>query len=517
MEIISADFNKTQRLCLKSVNKKVNSFALKYDGKNQYIISNTCYKPQTCNILENYEFAKAVFKRNIKQGTGIFGNNFNIEELMQNDKIRRNVVRFLSEYAKEEIEKIDKKKMPTSEELNQREVLEEVSNFFGEFLDVWPESELSNDNYYEIYQKQVAFGGSLSQADEKKCKNIVHLFSLVCSGISASWGEGAIAGADTPYIRVAQLLMFMILKTKMGVPPIPSVEYITKEMYSGYVLGVKGAEFVISLLGIGGHVVSVASGTSFETGGTSDKAITAGVGSVNGTLSGLITEKMGRGYIKRVKENKMTFKEQSQDLLIYLGQMKIFETPKMVGEVGNGLSEAKNAELIQNAILNMPKKTLKNINLVMNLLKDTSDNVLRLFVFNCGRKIYANKDTIKTADEETYMKILKESLEETIFQSIFEAIGNELVLESIKQTSQNKVTTLKQALKDCPEIYKTFINKEHEFFENLDINIMNSNDFAKQFEDPQFFKNLRIFIEQSTRDIINEYRAKKNEEQKIKK
>lgn len=95
MEIISADFNKTQRPGLKSVNKKVNSSALKYDGKNQYIISNTCYKPKTCNILENYEFAKAVFKRNIKQGTGIFGNNFNIEELMQNDKIRRNVVRFL--------------------------------------------------------------------------------------------------------------------------------------------------------------------------------------------------------------------------------------------------------------------------------------------------------------------------------------------------------------------------------------------------------------------------------------
>lgn len=128
-----------------------------------------------------------------------------------------------------------------------------------------------------------------------------------------------------------------------------------------------------------------------------------------------------------------------------------------------------------------------------------------------------SKDTIKTADEETYKKILKESLEETIFQSVFDVIGNELVLESIKQTSQNKVTTLKQALKDCPEIYKTFINKEHEFFENLDINIMNSNDFAKQFEDPQFFKNLKIFIEQSIRDIINEYRAKKNEEQKIKK
>ncbi len=355
MEIISADFNKTQRPGLKSVNKKVINSARKYEGKNQYIISNTYYKPKTCNILENYEFAKAVFKRNIKQGTGIFGNNSNIEELMQNDKIRRNVVRFFSEYTKEEIEKIDKKKMQTPEELNRREVLEEVSNFFGEFLDVWPESELSNDNYYEIYPKQVAFGGSLSPADEKKYKNIVHFFSLVCSGISASWGEGAIAGADTPYIRVAQLLMFIILKVKMGVPPIPSVEYMTKEMYSGYVLGVRGAEFVISLLGIGGHVVSVVSGTSLETGGTSDKAITAGVRSVNGTLSGLITEKMGRGYIKRVKENKMTFKEQSQDLLIYLGQMAFYNSPDKKN-VGIDLTDAQNAELIQKAILNMPKK-----------------------------------------------------------------------------------------------------------------------------------------------------------------
>ncbi len=142
---------------------------------------------------------------------------------------------------------------------------------------------------------------------------------------------------------------------------------------------------------------------------------------------------------------------------------------------------------------------------------------MKLFVVNCCRKIYANKDTIKTADEEIYMKILKESLEETIFQSVFDVIGNELVLESIKQTSQNKVTTLKQALRDCPEIYKTFINKEHEFFESLDINIMNSNNFAKQFQNKTFIKNLKIFIEQSTRDIINEYRAKKNEEQEIKK
>lgn len=507
MKVKSIDSHNTQCSYLRKQNLKTN-FVVGSNYINQpHTISTTYYTPKIRSIFESYDAAKNIFKENIKNEKGIFGDNSNIEELMSNDRIRRNVVKFLSEYSKEEIDRIDKKKTLSIDELEYRKGLTEVNQFFSEFLELWPENELHKENYYEIKPKMLAFAGNLSEKDEKHCKNVVHFYSAVCSAISATMGEGAAIGRDTPFLRAAQFMMFAELANYMKVPSLPSIEYYTKEMFVGSTLGVRGAEVAIALLGLGGHAASVATGTTLATGGSSDKAITAGVRGVNGVLSGLITEKMGRGYIKRVKQNRMTFKDQSFELINYFSSMALLDySDARTGQIGKSIAEAKDPDLIKKAIMKMPKNTLKTTSALMELLKDTTDTGKALFLQNCCIKLLL----YKKIDKETSKKIIKESLEEAVLQSIFYSLGNEIIYESIKNTSQGSIKNLKEALSECPEVFRTFINKEHDFFEKLDIDIIDSKSFVNQFKDKKFSRNLSVFIKDSARDIINGYTEAQN-------
>ncbi|MCD7780134.1 MAG: hypothetical protein LUH05_05625, partial [Candidatus Gastranaerophilales bacterium] len=276
------------------------------------------------NALENYDYAESVFRNNLAHSRGIFGKTENIDKLIQNDKIRKNVVVFFNKYAQEQIEELDKKKILTLEDVNKRKDLEQVRIFFSEFEETWKEQEPELFSETQSNFPMVSFAGRMKPDDEKKCKNIVHAFSAACGAISAAFGEGAAIGADTIFLQTTQFLMFANLQNELNVPIIPSLEYYVKELCTGTNLGVGGAKLITSWLGLGAHTASAATGGSLITGGTSDAAITGGVRAVNATLSTLITEKMGRGYIRRVKQNRMNFKDQTIETGSYFFARGVF-------------------------------------------------------------------------------------------------------------------------------------------------------------------------------------------------
>ena len=497
MKITPINFDKIRKQISTNNNRNAN-FGYRYDHLNPYTVPIIYHIPQIHSIFENYDTAKDIFENNIKQGKGIFGDNSNIEELMDNDRIRRNVVKFFSEYSKEEIDKIDKKKIVSIDELQYREGLKEVNKFFSEFIELWPESELPKDNYYEIPQKMLSFAGNMKPEDEKVCKNIVHGFSAACGGVSAAMGEGAAIGADTPILRTAQFIMFSIMAYYLKVPPVPSAEYYLKEMCQGATLGVGGAKLVTSWLGIAGHAAAGATGTSIATGGGADAAISGGVKAVNGSLSALITEKMGRGYIRRVKENRMTFKDQTLELGSYFLARGVLAHENPLSQLYKvDFKDASNPELIKDAILKMPDGYQKATSGLLKILAKSSLSVGELFVGNFGLTLLATREK----DPKKLKKVAGEIFRNSLIQTVSYELANTAVKSEVSKEATETILDMQKNLEKYPEVYRIIINKEHEFFENINIDALKYDEFTNQFTNKVFVNNLSRFCREMIREI----------------
>lgn len=143
------------------------------------------YNPQAynrvVNAFENYDSAQKIFRKNLEEGKGIFGSPENADKIIDNEKIRKNVVKFFAQYSQEEIEKLDNKKILTIDEARYKNDLINVRNFFGEY-------ERLLKQVKNIQLPEVAFAGknkkttlpAMSYESEKACKNIVHGFSAAC-------------------------------------------------------------------------------------------------------------------------------------------------------------------------------------------------------------------------------------------------------------------------------------------------------------------------------------------------
>ena len=85
-------------------------------GKYQALYVNT-YAPAVANIFENYDSAQKIFRKNLEEGKGIFGTPENADKIINNENIRKNAVKFFAQYSREEIKKLDNKKILTIDEV----------------------------------------------------------------------------------------------------------------------------------------------------------------------------------------------------------------------------------------------------------------------------------------------------------------------------------------------------------------------------------------------------------------
>lgn len=462
-----------------------------YDFSVQYV------KPKINSIYENYDIAKKIFRKNIEDGKGIFGSTDNLEELMQNDTIRRNVVVFFAEYSKEKMDEIASKKIVSIDCVKEYEALKQVNDFFSDFVQLWPEDEINNRANVQI-QKSLAFAGNMTKQQEKECSYIVHAFSAGCGLVSAAMGEGAAVGADTLILRPAQFLMFSIMANKLNVPAIPSLEYYLKEMCQGATLGVGGAKLITSWLGIAGHTASAVTGTSIATGGASNAAITGGVRAVNATLSMLITEKMGRGYIRRVKENRMTFKDQTIEMGGYFLARGIFAHETPFSQLnGIDFKDASSPELIKDALLKMPEGYQKTASGLIKILAKDALNTGELFVGNFALTLIASQEKDPKKIKEMASKIFRQCM----IQTVCYEFANTAVKGSISKEATEAIKDMQENLAKYPEVYRVIINKEHEFFEQINIDTLKSDAFTNQFVNRTFVTNLSRFCKEAVREV----------------
>ena len=467
------------------------------------------YSYEITNGFEDYNTAQKLFRKNLKDGNGVFGNPENAEALIQNEKIRRNVVKFFAEYSQEELDKLDSKKILTMDEVRYRNDLKEVGDFFSEYDASWSE----NDKYFKserpAYTKNIAFAGNMTRKDESHCKNIVHVFSAACGAVSAALGEGAAVGADTVPLRVLQFAMFATMAAYLNVPPIPSLEYYTKEMFAGATLGVGGAKLVTSWLGIGGHAASVATGATTATGGGADVAISGGVRAVNATLSTFITEKMGRGYINRVKNNKMNFKDQSIETGAYFIGKGLLTTDNPFKDMMSvDFKDATSSDLIKSALERIPNASQEAIVTALELTKEFANRTGTMFAINFVVDLFSNKET----DPEKIVKRAKVIFKQSLINAAVYQLCDITVEQNITREATETIKDIQENLDKYPEIYHAVINAEHEFFEKINIDTLSADAFTRQFKNKTFVHNLSVFsnsmIQEVSTAIVNRNRAK---------
>lgn len=462
------------------------------------------------NALEHYDIAEAVFRNNLACSRGIFGKTENIDKLIQNDKIRKNVVIFFNKYAQEQIDELDKKKLLTEEDINKRKDLEQVRAFFSEYEETLKEQEPELFKNTQTKFPTVAFAGRIELEEEKKCKNIVHAFSAACGAISAAMGEGAAVGADTIFLQTTQFLMFANLHNELNVPIIPSLEYYAKELCTGTNLGVGGARLITSWLGLGAHTASALSGSSFVTGGSSDAAITGGIRAVNATLSILITEKMGRGYIRRVKNNRMNFKDQTIETGSYFFGKMIFANRTSLSKILDlNFKDPSSPELIQEAVLKIPMGQHLAINSVVDTLMSDVKSGGSLFLGNYLLTLLVTKEK----DPENLKKYAKSLFKQTLIQTAVYDLCDFAVEGQITKEATDTIKEIQEDLEKYPEVFRTFQNAEHEFFEKINLDTLTTDAFTDQFKNRTFVYNLSGTCRQFVREFEEKWVARKRQGQ----
>lgn len=339
------------------------------------------------------------------------------------------------------------------------------------------------DNNCSQSLKSVVFSGNL-KADNDFCHLIIHGASAACGGISFAQGEASVTGIDTWVLRGVQGLMFRLLGDKLGAPGGATIIYGAKEMFSGASVGVGWSKQIIGLTGIAAHGASAVTGASAATGGTSHAAISGTVGAINGSLSAIITEKMGWGFVKRVKQNKMNWKDQLSEASSYLTTRGLMSGLDVVGE---------SAESVKELIQNCPEGSRAALGTIYNLVHESgADTYSGMFFINLGTRY--GSDLLSNN-----WKLTREQKSEIIKDSIFDTAAfiaaDRLIEHGVNEKVLKERQKIEAKFNSAPEVFQDFmVDIKHSELHDL---ISPSKDTLNKFKD----KNNLIALTDTIKEI----------------
>ena len=351
-----------------------------------------------------------------------------------------------------------------------------------------------NSEILKSYYPNISFSGYIESENRRKCKYAIHGASAVCAGISAAMGEGAAVGADTPFLRGTQALMFFYLKDLLGVDMVSNIEYIARQYTWGQAIGVHGAKAIIGWLGIGGHAV---------TGGMASAPVTATVRGVNAALSGAITEKMGWGYVHSVEKNTMTPMKQLFADALYFAGMEFIGWSQ--GE--HGVLDPNNITDIKTAMDNLPPE---HVSILGNVMNEVSKyfNVQRAGIMFLTSLVHGVITTDPKLDEkskkERYKAFIAAMLLNTTVYSILDIADS----KNISQETIDTVRDLGAKIKATPEVYSEFVRAQQDLYDSLNVEQMDSGDFIKQFKDKQFTYNIAVMSGELSSMLADSWRKR---------
>ena len=464
------------------VNERLSTLYLRGKYYENHASNNVEIKQVSVKDLGDYRFASEYYNHNLNNNGQMFDIPQLLQEALQDEKAQKTMFIFFRARAEQELAQLMQKQNLSAEEKDKMVAMREIIQAFPS----------QNQLVMGQYSQPVSFGGIVTSEQKKKCHLIIHGASLACAGISAAMGEGAAVGADTWLLRGTQAIMFLSLQRTLGVAHVPSLLYMGKQYSMGAYIGVRGAQYLISWLGLGGHAAS---------GGTASAPVTSAVRGVNATLSTAITEKMGWGYVKNYENDTMNTKTQLINTGIYavtLGLFKVFP--------GAGVLDTDNPEDIQSAIEKLPKDKVATLGKAMYFLSENI-HLSRLGIIFAtsllqGAIMTQNMDEKST--KEYFKNLIKISLLNTVLYEVFNFIDANEVTKEATET----IKALGEQIAKDPEISQELTKAQQEIINSGNLDKMNSHDFVKQFQDREFLYNLAIMTSETSYLLADKWRKR---------
>lgn len=458
----------------KRLNYKNNTNNLHSEDSQTNVTSN--------DILENYNIAKEYYKKKLDNEGKLFDNEKNFLEVMGNNKARNVLFTFLREHAQEELFELNSKTNLTEDEKNKKEGLKEIIKAFPQSDQIIAANRIP---------KEISFGGSLTPEQKKKCHIAIHSASAACGAISATMGEGAAIGADTAFLRGTQALMFLYLQNILNVSPAASLMYAGRQYVMGAYIGVRGAQILLSWLGLGTHVA---------TGGTASAPATGAVRGINSALSTGITEKMGWGYVKSYELDTMNAKDQLISTAIYGATMGILHFHD------HGILDPSNSSDVQTALSKIPQEKVSILGEAMHTLTGTI-NLPRagtMFTASFLQGVLTTKNLEEKSKKEYFKNLVGMTLMNTLFYETLNIPEGSIIRDDALLAIQK----MQEELNNTPEVFKEFQEIQQKIIDDLHLEDLNTRDFIKQFKDKDFLINLAFTTGETTNILADKWRKR---------
>lgn len=436
----------------------------------------------TLEKLSDYKYAKIYYNKKLNENGKLFDNEKSFIDVFENNKTRNVLFTFLRERAQEELFELNSKTNLTEDESNKKEGLKEIIKAFPQSDQIITANRIPKD---------ISFGGVLTPEQKKKCHIAIHSASAACGTISATMGEGAAIGADTAFLRGTQALMFLYLQNLLNISPAASLMYAGRQYVMGSYIGVRGAQVLLSWLGIGTHVT---------TGGTASGPVTGAVRGINSVLSTGITEKMGWGYVKSYEQDTMNVKDQLISTAIYGATMGILHFHD------HGILDPSNLSDVQTALSKIPKENVSILGEAMHTLTGTI-NLPRagtMFTASFLQGVLTTKNMDEKSKKEYFKNLVGMALMNTLFYETLNVPEDSIIRDDALLAIQK----MQEELNNTPEVFKEFQEIQQKIIDDLHLENLNTRDFIKQFKDKDFLINLAVTTSETTNILADKWRKR---------
>ncbi|CDE59826.1 aGAP009625-PA [Fusobacterium sp. CAG:439] len=440
------------------------------------------FQSPTLENLSDYKFAEKYYNKKLDEDGKLFDNEKSFLDVFENNKARNVLFTFLRERAQEELFELNSKTNLTEDERNKKEGLKEIIKAFPQSDQIIAANRIP---------KEISFGGVLTPEQKKKCHIAIHSASAACGAISATMGEGAAVGADTAFLRGTQALMFLYLQNLLNVSPAASLMYAGRQYVMGSYIGVRGAQVLLSWLGIGTHVA---------TAGTASGPVTGAVRGINSVLSTGITEKMGWGYVKSYEQDTMNAKDQLISTAIYGATMGILHFHD------HGILDPSNSSDVQTALSKIPKENVSILGEVMHTLTGTI-NLPRagtMFTASFLQGVLTTKNLDEKSKKEYFKNLVGMALMNTLFYETLNIPEDSIIRDDALLAIQK----MQEELNNTPEVFKEFQEIQQKIIDDLHLENLNTRDFIKQFKDKDLLINLAFTTGEATNILADKWRKR---------
>ena len=346
------------------------------------------------------------------------------------------------------------------------------------------------------YKNNISFGSMITPEQEKYCKMIVHGAAAACGSISAAAGKATVVGADAWALRGTQFLMFAYMANYLKIPFMAAVQHAAIEYSQGLYIGYEGSKKIIALASIASEAAS---------GGTSIPVSEGAVRGINGGLSAAVTEKMGRGFIKQVKNGTMTNMAQFQRLVSYFGTKLIFHGFDAKHTIG----DLENEEAVKFALKNTPREHKEFLGMLMeHVVRRDMPKATTMFLLQMAEmNVFTKLNHQKVNQKEIAKQAIKNAIITSAVYEIFDIADNALISKAAVDTAID----ISENVVNYPEVSQMLDKYADEFYTKMNMDKISSEVFTRQFKNRTFLMEFSNFANSKIRNFARAWERRENQ------